>query len=50
MARKIIGNLKFQKPQDDGFDANQFAKMIEEAYLAETGKSQSWKKKNSFSS
>ena len=49
MARKIIGNLKFQKPQDDGFDANQFAKMIEEAYLAETGKSQSWKKKNSFS-
>jgi CRISPR/Cas system-associated exonuclease Cas4 (RecB family) len=32
MARKIIGNLKFQKPIDDGFDANQFASLMEKAY------------------
>jgi CRISPR/Cas system-associated exonuclease Cas4 (RecB family) len=33
MGRKIISNLKFQKPLDDGFDANQFAEMVQEAYL-----------------
>ncbi|CAB4146031.1 cas4, CRISPR-associated protein Cas4 [uncultured Caudovirales phage] len=32
MARKIIGNLKFQKPLEGGFDANEFAKIMEEAY------------------
>lgn len=32
MAREIIGNLKFQKPIDGGFDVNVFAKMMEEAY------------------
>ena len=36
MARKIIGNLKFQKPQNGGFDDKEFAKMMEEGYL--TGK------------
>jgi len=32
MGRQIIGNLKFQKPLEGGFDANVFAKMMEEAY------------------
>ena len=32
MARKIIGNLKFQKPNEDGFDANEFAALMEKAY------------------
>lgn len=49
MARKIIGNLKFQKPQDGGFDANEFAKMMEEAYLNGTQSGESYKKKVSFS-
>lgn len=33
MAKSIIGNLKFQKPQDGGFDQNLFAAEIEESYL-----------------
>jgi CRISPR/Cas system-associated exonuclease Cas4 (RecB family) len=32
MAREIIGNLKFQKQDPNGFDVNKFAKMMEEAY------------------
>jgi CRISPR/Cas system-associated exonuclease Cas4 (RecB family) len=32
MGRKIIGNLKFQKPLEGGFDANVFANMMEESY------------------
>jgi CRISPR/Cas system-associated exonuclease Cas4 (RecB family) len=35
MGRDIIANLKFNKPQDGGFDPNEFAKMMEEAYLSE---------------
>lgn len=33
MGKSIIGNLKFQKPVDGGFDHNQFASEIEESYL-----------------
>lgn len=33
MAKSIIGNLKFQKPPEGGFDHNQFAKEVEESYL-----------------
>lgn len=33
MSKSIIGNLKFQKPQEGGFDHNLFAKEIEESYL-----------------
>jgi len=38
MGREIIGNLKFQKQDADGFDVNKFAKMMEEAYLDVEGK------------
>ena len=33
MAKSIIGNLKFQKPIEGGFDHNKFASEIEESYL-----------------
>jgi len=33
MAKSIIGNLKFQKPTEGGFDQNKFAQEIEESYL-----------------
>ena len=48
MARKIIGNLKFQKPDDGGFNANEFAKMMEEAYLSE-GRPDQFTQKKTFS-
>jgi CRISPR/Cas system-associated exonuclease Cas4 (RecB family) len=32
MGRKIIGNLKFQKSLEGGFDVNEFAQMMEAAY------------------
>jgi len=48
MARKIVGNLKFQKPQENGFDANKFAKMIEEAYGGSNAKN-SFTQKKTFS-
>jgi len=35
MGRDIIANLKFQKPQEGGFNPIEFAKMMEEAYLSE---------------
>jgi CRISPR/Cas system-associated exonuclease Cas4 (RecB family) len=36
MGRKIIGNLKFQKIQEGGFDPIEFGKEIEQAYLGES--------------
>jgi CRISPR/Cas system-associated exonuclease Cas4 (RecB family) len=33
MAKGIVGNLKFQKPVEGGFDHNQFASEMEESYL-----------------
>jgi hypothetical protein len=35
MGRNIIGNLKFQKIQEGGFDPNVFASEVEAAYLAD---------------
>lgn len=49
MAREIIGNLKFQKAQNpDGFDANEFAKMIEKAYT-DGQQQESFTQKKTFS-
>jgi CRISPR/Cas system-associated exonuclease Cas4 (RecB family) len=48
MGRKIIGNLKFQKPQEGGFNANLFAEMMEEAYTNVEAKD-SFTQKKTFS-
>ncbi len=48
MARKIIGNLKFKKPLEDGFDPNKFAEMMEEAYT-NVEKRDSFTQKKTFS-
>lgn len=48
MARKIIGNLKFQKPSDGGFDANEFAALMEKAYT-DVEKRDSFTQKKTFS-
>lgn len=48
MGRKIIGNLKFKKADEDGFDANEFAAMLEKAYAGD-GDQSGFKKKTSFS-
>ena len=48
MGRKIIGNLKFQKADPEGFNANEFAEKLEKAY-EEDGNQSGYKKKNTFS-
>jgi hypothetical protein len=48
MGRKIIGNLKFKKADIDGFDANEFAKMLEEVYIGD-GNQSGFKQKTTFS-
>jgi CRISPR/Cas system-associated exonuclease Cas4 (RecB family) len=48
MGRKIIGNLKFQKAAADGFDANEFAALLEQAYEGD-GNQSGFKQKTTFS-
>lgn len=48
MARNIIGNLKFKKVQEGGFDPHKFAEMIEEAYTSEN-KRDAFTQKKTFS-
>jgi CRISPR/Cas system-associated exonuclease Cas4 (RecB family) len=48
MAKSIIGNLKFQKPTDGGFDQNKFASEIEESYLKQR-RPDGFTKKTTFS-
>jgi len=48
MAKNIIGNLKFQKPVEGGFDHNEFAKEIEQSYLKQR-RNNAEQKKTTFS-
>jgi CRISPR/Cas system-associated exonuclease Cas4 (RecB family) len=48
MARNIVGNLKFKKIEEGGFDPIKFGEMVEEAYLS-GNKRDSFTKKKTFS-
>ena len=48
MGRKVIGNLKFKKADADGFDANEFASLLEKVYEGD-GNQSGFKQKTTFS-
>jgi len=48
MGRKIIGNLKFKKADIEGFDANEFASIMEKVYEGD-GNQSGFKQKTTFS-
>jgi CRISPR/Cas system-associated exonuclease Cas4 (RecB family) len=48
MGRKIIGNLKFKKVEEGGFNANEFASLMEQVYGGD-GNQSGFKKKTTFS-
>lgn len=49
MGRKIIGNLKFQKADGEGFDVNEFALLLEEAYQVQDNPRGPFQQKKTFS-
>jgi len=48
MGRKIVGNLKFKKADAEGFNANEFASLLEKVYEGD-GNQNGFKQKTTFS-